>query len=136
MLGFFNQENRWRATMQVANGLVLMLAAYEMINNPETAWENGFEIAMHAFNIITFQGNDNALTSIGNAALNFSSLGSIYAWVASGASSRPVMVHAADALLHLTNALTSVCYRTDNTAKNSNTTLPLPCKNVGIPRFL
>ncbi|KTD08969.1 hypothetical protein Lgra_2204 [Legionella gratiana] len=122
MLGFFNQENRWRATMQVANGLVLVLAAYEMINNPETAWENGFEIAMHALNMITFQGNDNALTSIGNAALNFSSLGAIYGWVASGGSSRPVMVNVADALLHLTNAVTSICYRTDTTPKHENTT--------------
>lgn len=122
MLGFFNQENKWRATMQVANGLMLVLAAYEMINNPETIWENGFEIAMHAFNIITFQGNDNGLTSIGNAALNFSSLGAIYGWVASGGSSRQVMVNAADALLHVTNALTSVCYKTDNTVKHENTT--------------
>lgn len=122
MLGFFNQKNRWRAMMQVANGFVLVLAAYEMINNPETMWENGFEVAMHALNVITFQGNDNGLTSIGNAALNFSSLGAIYGWVASGGSSRTVMVNVADALLHVTNAATSVCYRTENTTKQENTT--------------
>ncbi|KTD63607.1 MULTISPECIES: hypothetical protein [Legionella] len=122
MLGFFNQENRWRATMQVVNGFALALAAYEMINNPETIWENGFEIAMLALNVITFQGNDNALTSIGNAALNFSSLGAIYGWVASGSSSRSVMVNAGETLLHVTNAVTSVCYRTDNMVKHENTT--------------
>lgn len=117
MFSFFNQENKWRTTMQVANGLVLILAAYEMLNNPASTWENGFDVVMHALNVITFQANDNGLTSIGNAALNFSSLGAIFGWVASGASSRQVMVNVGDALLHVTNALTSICYRTDQSMK-------------------
>lgn len=111
MMGFFNNTNKWRATMQVANGLALMVAAYNMFSKPETAWENGFEIAMHALNFITFSSNDNALTSISNAALNCASLGSIYTGITSGCSTKPLMVNMADALLHLTNSVTSICYR-------------------------
>ncbi|MBI2786671.1 MAG: hypothetical protein HYX60_10410 [Legionella longbeachae] len=110
---FFNTENKWRATMQAANGLALMVSAYKMFSNPETAWENGFEIALHALNFVTFSTNDNALTSIGNAALNFSSLGAIYAGVTSGCSGTSVKVNMFDALLHLTNAVTSICYKTN-----------------------
>ncbi|MCW8400006.1 hypothetical protein OQJ26_14575 [Legionella sp. PATHC038] len=111
MIGFFNTENKWRATMQVANGLALMMAAYNLFSNPDTAWENGFDIAMCALNVVTFSSNDNALSSIGNSALNFTSLGTVYAGITSGCTANPTLVNVGKAVLNLTNAVTSICYK-------------------------
>lgn len=123
MIGFFNTENKWRATMQVANGLVLMMAAYNLFSDPETVWENGFDIAMCALNVVTFSSNDNALSSIGNAALNFTSLGTAYAGVTSGCTANPLMVNAGKAMLSLTNAVTSICYKHDANQETTSKTL-------------
>ncbi|KTD40314.1 hypothetical protein [Legionella parisiensis] len=111
MVGFFNKENKWRAAMQVTNGLFLAMTAYKMFSDPETVWENGFEIAMLALNIVTFSRNDNALTSIGNAALNFTGLGTAYAGATLGCSANSLTENVGNALLHLTNAVTSICYK-------------------------
>ncbi|CAM3068742.1 Uncharacterised protein [Legionella steigerwaltii] len=111
MFGFFNAENKWRAAMQITNGLALMFAAYNLLSNPETVWENGFDIAMCALNVVTFSSNDNALSSIGNCALNFTGLGTVYAGVTSGCTVNPLTVNAGKAVLHLTNAVTSICYK-------------------------
>ncbi|PWY55215.1 hypothetical protein DGG96_13650 [Legionella qingyii] len=122
MISFFNKENRWRATMQVANGLALTMAAYNLFSNPETVWENGFEIAMLALNVVTFSSNDNALSSIGNAALNFTSLGTVYAGATSGCTSNSLPVSLGNAFLHMTNAVTSICYRYEPNEENTSET--------------
>ncbi|WP_019232973.1 hypothetical protein [Legionella anisa] len=111
MLGFFNKENKWRAAMQVTNGLFLMMTAYKMFSDPETAWEHGFEIAALALNVVTFSKNDNALTSIGNAAFNIMGLGTAYAGATLGCFSNSLAENAGNAMLYLTNALTSICYK-------------------------
>ncbi|STY30178.1 Uncharacterised protein [Legionella wadsworthii] len=115
MLGFFNTENRWRAAMQATNTLMLLITASKIISDPETAWENGFEIALLALNIVTFSKNDNALMSIGNAALNFTGLGTAYAGATSVCASTSLLENAGNALLHLTNAVTSICYNHEET---------------------
>lgn len=115
MLGFFNKDNRWRAAMQATNTLMLFITASKIISDPETAWENGFEIALLALNIVTFSKNDNALMSIGNAALNFTGLGTAYAGATLGCASTSLLENAGNALLHLTNAVTSICYNHEET---------------------
>ncbi|KTD74312.1 hypothetical protein [Legionella tucsonensis] len=119
MSGFFNKENKWRAAMQVTNGFFLMLNAFKIFSDPESAWENGFEIAMLALNVVTFSRNDNALMSIGNAALNFTGLGTAYAGATLGCSSNSLAENVGNSLLHLTNAVTSICYKYDANQEKS-----------------
>ncbi|MCE0724643.1 MULTISPECIES: hypothetical protein [Legionella] len=111
MPGFFNKENKWRAAMQATNGLFLMMTAYRMFSDPETVWENGFEVAALALNVVTFSENDNALTSIGNAAFNIMGLGTVYAAATLGCSSKSLAESAGNAALYFANALTSICYK-------------------------
>ncbi|WP_454782018.1 hypothetical protein [Legionella sp. WA2022007384] len=122
MFGFFNRENSWRATMQVANGIALSIAAYNLLSNPETIWENGFEIVMLGLNVVTFSSNDNALTSIGNAALNFTGLGTDYAGATTGCTANSLPITAAKALLHMTNAVTSICFKYQPNQENTSET--------------
>lgn len=117
--------------MQVLNGLALMMAAYNLISNPETVWENGFDIAMCALNVVTFSSNDNALTSIGNAALNFTGMGTVYAGVTSGCSSNSVAVNMGKAALHLSNAITSICYKYEENQETSPKLQQKQCKPLG-----
>ena len=97
--------------MQVVNGVVLVMAAYEMLSKGELDWENGFDLAMGALNVLTFSRNDNALTSLGDTALSFTGLGTVYAGVTSGCTASSLVGNAGKAALHLTNAITGICYK-------------------------
>ncbi|QMT61099.1 hypothetical protein [Legionella sp. PC997] len=122
MFGFFNKENKWRAAMQAANVIGLSVAAYNLLSNPDTAWENGFQMVMLAINVVTFSSNDNPLSSIGNAALNFTGLGTAYAAATSGCTANSLPVTVGNVLLHATNAVTSICYKYEPHEENTSAT--------------
>ena len=114
MFGFFNSDNSLRAAMQVTNGLMAAFILSEIINNPETAWENGMSFGLHALNVLVFSRNDNAVSSIGTLVTNGIGLGSIYGWVASGSSSHSVAVHAMDTALYLGSVAASFAFESDD----------------------
>lgn len=108
MFGLFNGQNRFKAALQVYNGLALCLAAYDWFNNPAAkSSELGADIIIHAVSMYSLRENAGALLQLFSSGANCFRVGNIYTALTLGGSAVPAALNAIDAITHLTNAVTA-----------------------------
>jgi hypothetical protein len=108
MLNFFNSKNKWNASVQAYNMLVLTIATYDLATNPDSTWsEMGADVFVHAVTLLSLQENASLWTGLTSTFLNAARFGAIWSGATSGSSSVALALNGIDAANHIVNAATS-----------------------------
>jgi len=111
MLGFFDnffeEDDNWHKGVAAANTVACGYAFYRMYTNPETMWEDGFQLAGHGITLLSL-GNRGVMRNLGAYSYNLLTLGALYAGMTSGASDRPLPANIASSILQVVNLGTHI----------------------------
>ena len=104
MFRFFSTQDKVKATVQAYNLIVLGMAAYDFVQNPETTGIKAVEIAIHALTVLSLKPNADLLTSWAVVGLNFFAMGSHSTALSLGCDNGSDAMHQAHLAAHLVNA--------------------------------
>ena len=107
LMNFFNQQNGWKAGLQVYEALAFTVAAYSYITNPSATFsELGADMLLHCANFYGLSHQASDKLSLVLAGVNIARTGAIYAGVTAGRSAVSGVLNAVDVLGHLVSGLT------------------------------
>ncbi len=125
MLGLFNRKSAWKLGLQGANLVALLVATYDLYQNPDKLAQNGFDMAVHALTLLSLRENVGAIEAFLATNLNSGQIAVLGVGAASGCANlaNPLVAVIADVTLHTLSGV-SVIFSSDE-EENKSTELKM-----------